>query len=110
MKLEPIQLESVVTQVVERLRTALDPLAIYLFGSYAYGTPGPHSDLDLLVVVPDQARSISDLDSAAYRALCGLGVTKDVMVYTASDFERRATWPVSFERTVRTKGRLLYAA
>lgn len=28
------------------------PLQIILFGSYAYGTPTEHSDVDLLVVMP----------------------------------------------------------
>jgi predicted nucleotidyltransferase len=30
-----------------------DTEAIYLFGSYAYGTPHEYSDLDVYVVVPD---------------------------------------------------------
>jgi hypothetical protein len=31
-------------------------------------------------------------------------------VYMRGEFEQRAGLPVSFERTVKTKGRLLYAA
>ncbi|MCH8913691.1 MAG: nucleotidyltransferase domain-containing protein [Planctomycetes bacterium] len=36
---------------VRRLRDALSPVAIYFFGSYLYGTPSRHSDIDLLVVI-----------------------------------------------------------
>jgi len=97
-------------QVVSRLREALSPLAIYLYGSYAYGTPRSHSDLDLLVVVPSSELTPYKRDAIAYHALSGLGVPKDVQVYTREEFESRASLPVSFERTIKRKGRLLYAA
>ena len=35
------------------LQTVPETEAIYLFGSYAYGTPHKDSDLDIYVVVPD---------------------------------------------------------
>ena len=35
--------------------------AIYLFGSYAYGTPTDESDLDVYVVVPDEVEDLGDL-------------------------------------------------
>ena len=97
-------------QVVSRLREALSPAAIYLYGSYVYGEPQAHSDLDLLVIVEQSDGTPFERDAAAYRALSGLGIPKDVQVYTRGEFEQRASLPVSFERTVKTKGRLLYAA
>lgn len=104
------ELEGLLREVVARLRDALAPAAIYLYGSYAYGTPQSHSDLDLLVIVGESDCTPFERDAAAYRALSGLGVPKDVQVYTRGEFEQRAGLPVSFERTVKTKGRLLYAA
>ena len=41
--------------VVERIAVELDPKRIVLFGSYAAGTPGPDSDVDLLVVLDTDA-------------------------------------------------------
>ena len=41
--------------VVDRIVRALDPEKIVLFGSYAYGDPNPHSDVDLLVVMATNA-------------------------------------------------------
>jgi predicted nucleotidyltransferase len=108
--LSPEELEQKLAEIVRRLCDALDPLAIYFFGSYAYGTPEPHSDIDLLVVVEGSPLSPYERDAVAYRALSGLGVPKDVQVYTRAEFEERAALPVSFERTVKTKGRVLYAA
>jgi len=44
------RVEAFLAQAIERLRRALSPLAIYLYGSYAYGSPRTDSDIDLLVV------------------------------------------------------------
>ena len=34
---------------------------IYLFGSYAYGTPTEESDIDIYVVTPDNISNFSEL-------------------------------------------------
>lgn len=104
------ELETMLAEIVDRLREALSPIAIYLFGSYAYGTPQSHSDIDLLVVMEDSSLDPYERDAVAYRALIGISVPKDVQVYTRTEFEQRAALPVSFEHTVLHKGRLLYAA
>lgn len=104
------QIEEKLALIVERLRAAFSPVAIYLFGSYVYGTPGPHSDLDLLAVVEASPLTAYQRDALAYRALRGIPVPIDVQVYTREEFEGRAALPVSFERTVQRKGKLLYAA
>jgi len=102
------ELDQKLDEMVRRLRQALAPIAIYFFGSYAYGTPQPHSDIDLLVVVDDSELDPYERDGRAYHALSGIGVPKDVQVYTRAEFEDRAALPVSFERTVKTKGKLIY--
>ncbi len=104
------ELDQKLDEIVRRLREAFSPIAIYFFGSYAYGTPDRHSDLDFLVVVDDSPLTPHKRDALAYRALRGIGVPKDVLVYTCKEFEERSARPVSFERTVKTKGRILYAA
>jgi len=104
------ELNAKLAEAVARLRDALSPVVIYFFGSYAYGSPVPGSDLDLLVIVEDSSLDPYSRDAKAYEALSGLGVSKDVLVYTRDEFERRSVLPVSFERTVKQKGRLIYAA
>ena len=105
-----VNIEATLAEAVIQLREAFAPIAIYLFGSFAHGAPGPGSDLDLLVVVEDDPRDVYERDAAAYAALGNVGMPKDVLVYTREEFERRSALPVSFERTVRTKGKLIYAA
>ena len=104
------QLRVALPEIVRRLRTALTPMTIYLYGSCARGTVGRDSDIDLLVVLAESDLSFFERGALAYRALRGLGVPFDIQVYTREEFEPRAALPVSFERTVRTKGRVLYAA
>lgn len=104
------EFESLLREIVARLRAALSPVAIYLFGSHAYGTPGLGSDIDLLVVVADSPLDPYQRDAIAYRALGDVPVPVDVQVYTKSEFEHRAALRVSFERTVKNKGRLIHAA
>ena len=104
------QVEHVVTEAVARLRNALSPAAIYLYGSYAYGMPGPHSDIDLLVIVGHSALTPFQRDAVAYRALGDIPFPIDVQVYTQAEFDERAALRVSFERTVKLKGKVLHAA
>ena len=106
----PDDLGHLLPEITRRLREALAPSAIYLYGSFAYGEPHPSSDVDLLVVVEQSPLSFFQRSAAAYRALRGIGVPIDVQVYTRREFDERASLPVSFERTVREKGRVLYAA
>lgn len=51
----PTASDPVLAEVVRRLVEAYGPERIYLFGSVARGDAGPHSDYDILVVVPDSA-------------------------------------------------------
>lgn len=104
------EVQGKLTEIIERLRAALSPAVIYLFGSYAYGRPGPGSDIDLLVVVDDSQLDPYERDAVAYHALIGVRVPIDVQVYTRAEFDRRAALPVSFERTVKGKGKVVYVA
>ena len=103
------ELDNKLAEIVRRLRTVFAPVAVYLFGSYAYGKPHSGSDIDLLVVVEDSPFDAYSRDALAYRAVGAVGVSKDVQVYTRAEFEQRAALPVSFERTVKQKGKLIYA-
>jgi len=107
--LNPQQFNLLLEEIVSRLKS-LTPKAIYLHGSYAQETPNRHSDIDLLVIVDDSPLDPYERDALAYRALRDVPVPIDVQVYTQREFDERSALKVSFERTVKQKGRLIHAA
>jgi predicted nucleotidyltransferase len=88
---------------VERVR----PQKIILFGSYAYGRPHADSDLDILVVMeselPRYKRAVP-----IYRALAGLLIPKDVLVYTPQEIESWSEVPQAFITTILKSGQVVY--
>jgi len=102
--------ESQLPEVVRRLVDAYRPERIYLFGSTARGDGGPDSDLDLLVIVPDDAPLERQSSRLAYTALRGTGIAADVLVCTRRYFEERLHLKASLPATVLREGKLLHAA
>ena len=70
-----------------RIVGAIDPGAIWLFGSRARGDARPDSDFDLLVVGKPGADLGSDDYERVDRPLHGLGIGCDVVPCAAEDFE-----------------------
>jgi predicted nucleotidyltransferase len=101
--------QEVIEEMTRRLVEFYRPVRIYLFGSEARDEAGPDSDLDFLVVVPDDAPESMMRGSEVYSLLSGLGVPKDVIPWRQSDFEGRAAYVrASLPATVVREGRLLY--
>ena len=101
---------NLIDQIVERLVDALRPLEIYLFGSHAHGTPHKHSDLDFLVVVPDNAGDRWELANQGRSSLWGLRVPVDVFVFHRSAMDKWAPVRFSLPHEATQKGKLVYAA
>lgn len=106
----PTASDPVLAEVVRRLVDAYQPERIYLFGSTARGDAGPDSDYDIMVVVPDDAPPELQECDVAYRALRGLGIAKDVLIWTHGEFEKRLHLKASLPSTILREGRLLHAA
>jgi predicted nucleotidyltransferase len=97
-------------EIIRRLVQAYQPERIYLFGSHARGEPGPDSDYDLMVVVPDPASAEKKRSRLAYQILRGTGTAADVLVWSSGAFNSRLHLRASLPSTVVQEGRLLYAA
>jgi predicted nucleotidyltransferase len=98
---------SISNEIVRRIRAIAEPEKIILFGSHARGEEGIDSDLDLLIVLN------SDLPRYKwavpfYEALSGLGLAKDIVVYTPSEVEEWKTASCSLVATVLHEGKVLY--
>lgn len=89
---------------------ALDPVSVYLFGSYASGTAVEDSDFDFYIVVDDSRTDTLDLMARAYAACSEIKRRPvDILVGTRSKFEARKQRP-TIENEVYHKGVLLYGA
>jgi uncharacterized protein len=97
------------SESVRRLRESLPAERIYLFGSRVRGEETDDSDFDFLVVVSDSPLPRYKREQKAFRALCGLGIAKDVLVFTRREFEKGLAVVTSLPATVAREGRLIYA-
>lgn len=95
-------------EIVARLVSEFSPEKIILYGSYAWGKPHKDSDLDLLVVVDDDASKPTRRSARAYKCLRGLRIPVEIIVSTRKELERYKDVPASFTRKILQKGQVLY--
>src|SRR6266851_5218206 len=81
-----------INELVRRIVEVAHPLRVILFGSAARGEMGPHSDLDILVVMPDGVHR-RKTGQEIYRHLWGFGFAKDIVVVTESDVREYGSNP-----------------
>lgn len=96
--------------IKEIILQTVPAVAIYLFGSHAYGTPNETSDFDIYVVVPDDIFDLTEL----YADIQGLLRNKrinslDLLLGRSCVFNRRKNGP-TLEKIIASRGTLLYGA
>ena len=101
--------KEIMEEVKNRLIKAYNPISIYVFGSYAWGAPTEDSDLDLLIVVDKSDEKSYNRPRAGQRALFGLNIAKDLIVYTKEEFERTSHDKTSLGYKIKREGKVLYA-
>ena len=102
------QLEEDLTGICQVIDQTVDVEKIYLFGSFAYGTPTSTSDYDLCVVIPDGVLRPAEAIKRIRRALCPTQtIPLDIIVYRVSAFLQRQE-SASLERKIAREGVLLY--
>ena len=95
-------------EVVHRLAGALNPVAIYLFGSRARGTARPDSDFDLLVVTRPEDGDAGYDYARAYAPLAGRGIACDVLPVSEPDFLEDKDDPTSLCFEAAHRGKKVY--
>jgi predicted nucleotidyltransferase len=97
-------------EVVRRLKSEFSPRAIHLFGSHVDGTPHADSDIDLLLIVPDDPPPVIELCQRGYASLRDLDLPVELHFWGEATFERWSTVPASLPFAVKQRGRVLHAA
>lgn len=92
---------------VQKIVDELKPEKIILFGSYAYGRPTPHSDVDLLVVLKTNA-SLTERSWKVSRLLLPRPFPVDILVKTPKEIEKALKSGDFFVQEILTRGKVLY--
>lgn len=103
--------DSLLSDMVQAIVAEVDPDQVILFGSRARGDAREDSDVDLVVVESapfGKGRSRRQEAVRLWRALSGLGVAKDILVYSRDEVEYwRNSLNHILARALR-EGRVLY--
>lgn len=102
------RLDEWLPEVVERIVERFDPIKVILFGSLARGEAGRDSDLDLLVVMPDEIEDERRVTVEILRTLKDLPISKDIVVTTPEEIERRGDLVGTVLRPALKEGKVLY--
>ena|ERR1041384_3154581 len=92
---------------IQRIVDALKPEKIILFGSYAYGKPNQHSDVDLLVVLKTK-EPLKERSWMVSRLLLPRPFPVDILVKTPKEIEKALKTGDFFLEEILTRGKVLY--
>lgn len=99
-------------QTIENIKQTLikeyRPVAIYIFGSYAWGHPDDESDLDLLVVVEKADEDRIKMLVRGYLALAGIRGAKELVAYTKNEFDELSRDAMRLSYKIKHEGKLIY--
>lgn len=96
-----------IRQVAQKIIDEFQPERIILFGSWAWGNPGPNGDVDLFVVKRSQQGPLEmmrDID----RILFGRTIPVDILAYTPEQVENRKLLGDPFVKRILNSGQVLY--
>jgi len=82
------KVQTAIDDAVQRLTAEFQPEQIWLFGSYAWGEPDEHSDLDFYVILHESNERPLARAQRAHRCLGDLEMAKDVIVATSDAAKR----------------------
>lgn len=101
--------EKIVSEARDTLVETYSPLAIYIFGSYAWGNPDEDSDLDLLVIVEDVGKNRHQALVKGHLALAKLGIPKDLLLLSKKEFDEDSQDITTIHYKIKRKGKQIYA-
>jgi len=82
---------------------------IVLYGSYAKGTPRPHSDIDLAIISPDfRGKKMFEIQATLAGLLSQYLSVTELIGYSSDEYQSAS--PESFIGEIKRTGKVLYAA
>lgn len=96
-----------IKRVATRLGIAANAEQVILFGSYARGEAGEHSDVDLMIIAESDLPRFKR-SRELYKLFRPYPFGMDLLVYTPQEVEKGKQSPASFVSTVLQEGKVLY--
>jgi predicted nucleotidyltransferase len=94
--------------ITTSIHTHTRAIAIYLFGSYAYGQPTQDSDLDIYVVVPDTENDTLELGAKIHHDLYKKKtIPLDLLIGKKTVFDKRKE-RLTLESAIAKEGIKIY--
>ena len=97
---------STIRELAEQIAEQFNPDRIVLFGSYAYGTPGPDSDVDLLVIMHFEGKPF--WQSLEITNSVNPSFSVDLLTRRLEDTERRCALGDPLIKEALDHGQVLY--
>ena len=82
------ELKSELKKLADKIKEITPATKIYLFGSYAYGTPNEASDIDLCILTDENKRKLEILREIR-RNVGDINYPLDILVYKTDEFNER---------------------
>jgi HEPN domain-containing protein/predicted nucleotidyltransferase len=102
----PEKIEAAVKRLIEVAR----PSRIILFGSAARGDLQEYSDVDLLVVLPEQPESVREVERRIDQAVSDIRMATDILVVSEERLAEVGDRPSVVYREALREGRVVYEA
>ena len=101
-----VTFEPILKRMIKLIVENFDPIQVWLFGSMARGDGNEHSDVDLMVIMPNGTSSKKSIDVrlAVTRSM----LPKDIVVSTPEKWEECIDYAGSLAYTVSREGVMLY--
>ena len=94
--------------ITETILSNIEVKSIYLFGSYAYGTPTESSDIDIYAVLPDKYNNTTEIYAKIITELGDKNIFFiDLLLVPERIFDSRKNRYI-LETTISNKGKILY--
>ena len=101
--------QETIQEAIQRLVKAYNPLAVYLYGAYGWGTPDDDDDLNILIIIELSNEQVHKRGYKAFDALLGLEIPTNVVVFTKEEFDTFSQDVTSLTYEVKSRGKIVYA-
>lgn len=102
-------IDKILKEIIEKLKSKYNPIKVILYGSYAQGTPRDDSDIDLLILKKTNERRIErfvKVKKIIYNPERKISVSP--LIYSPTELNQRLEMGDDFIKEILNKGKILY--